>query len=61
MHRNQDADQVVRNVQENSFGVQNDITNVVKQILAKNGLNVGLHRANYVSPLSEYVLQNKFT
>jgi len=27
--------------------------------MAQNGLNVGLHRSNFVSPLSEYVLQTK--
>lgn len=30
---------------------------MVEQILAKNGLNVGLHGPNYLSPLLEYVLQ----
>jgi len=27
--------------------------------MARNGLNVGLHMPNFISPLSEYVLQTK--
>jgi hypothetical protein len=27
--------------------------------MAQNGLNIGLHRPNFVSPLSEYVLQTE--
>ena len=34
--------------------------NIAKHVLVQNGLNVGLHRPNYTSPLSEYVRQAKF-
>jgi len=54
--RNHDADEVVKNVQQN-FEAQNNIATLVENIMAQNGLNVGLHRPNFVSPLSEYVLQ----
>lgn len=30
---------------------------MVEKILAHNGLSVGLHMPNFVSPLSEYVFQ----
>lgn len=60
VHKNQDIDQLVRNVQQNNFGGQNNITNIVEQILAQNNLNAGPYRSNFVSALSEYVLQTEF-
>lgn len=57
VHRNQDVDQVVRNVQQNNFWGHNNITNMVKPILARSGLNVGMHKPNFVSVLSDYVFQ----
>lgn len=63
VNRNQDADQVVRIVQQNKFffvyGGGDNIANMVEQILAQNGLNIGLHRPKFVFPLFEYVLQNE--
>jgi hypothetical protein len=50
--RNHDIDEVVRNVQQQNIGAHNNITNLVENIMAQNGLNVGLHRTNFVSPLS---------
>lgn len=55
MPRDHGIDQVLRNVQQNNFVGQNNITNVVEHILAHNGLNIGIHRHDYVSSLSEYV------
>lgn len=57
--RNRDALEVVRNVQQQNFGAQSNIATLVENIMAQNGLNVGLHRPNFVSPLSEYVLQTE--
>jgi len=57
--RNHDADEVVRNVQQQNFGAHNNIATLVENIMAQNGLKVGLHRPNFVSPLSEYVLQTE--
>jgi len=48
--RNHDANEVVRNVQQN-FGAHNNISTSVENIMAQNGLNVGLPRPNCVSPL----------
>lgn len=58
VHRNDDADEVVRNVQQQNLGAHNNISHLVETIMAQNGLNIGLHK-NFVSPLSEYVLQTE--
>ncbi|PNX69452.1 hypothetical protein L195_g056724, partial [Trifolium pratense] len=57
VHQNQDADEVVRNVKQDNCDGQNNLANMVEIVLAQNGLNVGLHRPNFVSAFSEYVLQ----
>jgi len=57
--RNDNADEVVRNGQQQNMGVHNNIANLVENIMAQNGLNIGLHRPNFVSPFSELVLQSK--
>ncbi|WJX84315.1 hypothetical protein P8452_66904 [Trifolium repens] len=58
--QNQDADEVVRNVQNNNnFAVPNNLANLVETILNQNGLNTGTRRPNFVSALSEYVLQTE--
>ncbi|XP_045822090.1 uncharacterized protein LOC123914975 [Trifolium pratense] len=59
VNRNQNADEVVRNVQRNNFAQQDNLANLVETILTQNGFNVGLHRPNFISPLSEYVLQTE--
>ncbi|XP_058775659.1 uncharacterized protein LOC131649932 [Vicia villosa] len=59
IQRHQDADQVLRNIQQDANVGHNNISNVVEQILVQNGINVGLHRPNFVSPLSEYVRQTE--
>lgn len=33
---------------------------MVKRIITLNGVNICLHRQNYISPLSEYILQIEF-
>jgi len=35
------------------------MANLVENIMAQSGLNVGIHRPNFVSPLLEYVLQTE--
>jgi len=57
--RNNNADEVVRNVQQQNIGAHNNIAKLVENIMAQNGLNIGLHRPNFVSPLSELVLQSE--
>jgi len=57
--RNHDADEVVRDVQQQNFKAQNNIATLVENIMVQNGLNVGLHRTKFVSPLPEYVIQTE--
>jgi hypothetical protein len=57
--RNHDAYEVVRNVQQQNVGAHNNIAHLVENIMAQNGLNIGLHRPKFVSPLSDLVLQSK--
>ncbi|PNX62461.1 hypothetical protein L195_g052995, partial [Trifolium pratense] len=59
VRRNQDADEVVREVQNNNLLGQNNLTNIVETILAQNGLNTGCRRPNFVSAFNEYVLQTE--
>jgi len=59
VNRNHDADEFVRNVQQQNIGAHNNIANLVENIMAHNGLNIGLHRPNFVSHLSEYILQTE--
>jgi len=56
VNRHQDADQVVVQARRNNYEGQKNIANVVEALLAQNGFNMGLHRPNFVSALSEYVL-----
>ena len=57
--RNDNAVEVVRNVRQQNIGAHNNIANLVENIMAQYGLNIGLHRPNFVSPLSELVLQSQ--
>ena len=50
---------MIRNVQQNRLEGENNLAHLVETILAQNGLNMGLHRPNFVSALSEYVLQSE--
>lgn len=59
VNRTQNVDKVVKNVQQNLRGY-NNLAHMVKDIFAQNGLDVGLHRPNFVSALSEFVLQTEF-
>ncbi|PNX60166.1 hypothetical protein L195_g051787, partial [Trifolium pratense] len=59
VRRNQDADEVVREVQNNNLLGQNNLTNMVEAILAQNGLNTGCRMPNFVYAFTEYVLQTE--
>jgi hypothetical protein len=48
VNQNDNADEIVRNVQQQNIGAHNNISNLVKNIMAQNGLNIGLHRPNIV-------------
>ena len=57
--RNDISDEVVRNVRQQNIGAYNNIANLVENIMAQNGLNIGLHRPSFFSPLLELVLQSE--
>ncbi|KEH38136.1 hypothetical protein MTR_2g461890 [Medicago truncatula] len=59
LDRNNDVGQDVRNVQQQNIGAHNNIANLIENIMAQNGLNIGLHKPNSVSPLSKLVLQSE--
>lgn len=54
VRRYQVGDRVLKN-SSNMLGC-NNIMNV-EEVLARSGLNVGLHRPNYLLPLSDYIRQ----
>jgi len=58
VERNDNADEFVRNIQQQNIRAHSNIANLVENIMTQNGLNIGLHRPNFVSPLSELVLQS---
>src|ERR1051325_6436242 len=57
VRRQQEADQVLDQIRHEELAVENNLTNIVERILAKNGMNTTLQRPTYSSPLSEYILQ----
>ncbi|XP_050890388.1 uncharacterized protein LOC127095791 [Lathyrus oleraceus] len=59
VNRHQNADEFVQQIQRNDMAVDNNLVAMVERIMARNGVDVGLHRPNYTSPLSEYVLQSE--
>ncbi|XP_050908838.1 uncharacterized protein LOC127122568 [Lathyrus oleraceus] len=58
VNRDQDADKVIHRVRQENM-MENNLTTMIERIMAQNGLNTGLRRPNYTSPLSEYVLQTE--
>ncbi|XP_050889723.1 uncharacterized protein LOC127095015 [Lathyrus oleraceus] len=58
VNRDQDADELIHRVRQENM-LENDLTSMLERIMAENGLNTGLRRPNYSSPLSEYVLQTE--
>ena len=57
VQRNEDPNQVVRRVQQQNFRGKNNIAQIVENILAQNGVNVGTRRPNFTSPLDDYILE----
>ena len=55
-NRHQEADELIQRIWRNDMETNNNLTTMVERIMAQNGVDVGLHRPNYTSPLSEYVL-----
>ncbi|XP_050875746.1 uncharacterized protein LOC127079408 [Lathyrus oleraceus] len=57
VNRNQNADDIIRQVRYDDVAVNNNLAAIVERIMVRNGVNFGLRRPNYTSPLEEYVLQ----
>ncbi|XP_058746395.1 uncharacterized protein LOC131619301 [Vicia villosa] len=58
VNRNQNDDEVIHQVRHDDMAAYNNLTAMVERIMAQNGLNVGLHKPTYTSPLNEYILQS---
>ncbi|XP_050878777.1 uncharacterized protein LOC127082590 [Lathyrus oleraceus] len=59
VNQNQDANQVCHQVRQGNMVGENNLVAMVERIMAHNGVNMGLQRLNYASPLLEYVLQTE--
>ncbi|AES97157.1 hypothetical protein MTR_5g046180 [Medicago truncatula] len=59
VQRNQDDDHIVRRAQQNNLEGQNNRANIVETLLTQNSFNMSLHRPNFVSALTEYVLMEE--
>ncbi|XP_050919016.1 uncharacterized protein LOC127136513 [Lathyrus oleraceus] len=57
VNRNQKADNVIRQIRHDDMAAYNNLAAMVKRIMVRNGINFGLRRPNYTSPLSEYILK----
>ncbi|XP_058741511.1 uncharacterized protein LOC131613889 [Vicia villosa] len=58
VNRNQNADEMIHRFRQNNQ-METNLTTMIEMIMAQNGLNTGLRRPNYTSPLSDYVLQTE--
>ncbi|XP_050919338.1 uncharacterized protein LOC127136868 [Lathyrus oleraceus] len=57
VNRNQNTDNVIRHIQHDDMAAGNNLAAMVERIMVRNGVNFGLRRPNYISPLFEYILQ----
>ncbi|XP_050895323.1 uncharacterized protein LOC127101941 [Lathyrus oleraceus] len=59
VNRNQVADEFIRQVRRNNMATDKNLATMVERIMTPNRANVGLHRPNYTSLLSEYILRSE--
>jgi len=59
VNRCQDADQVVMQARQDNYEGHNNIANLVENLLAQNGFNMGFRRPNFTSASPEYVLMTE--
>ena len=59
VNRNQNDDEVIQQVRHHNHAADNNLTTMVKRIMAQNGVNIDFHRPNFTSPLSDYILQSE--
>lgn len=49
--RHQDADAVIHRIRNDNILTENNLTTMIERIMAQNGLNTGIRRPNYASPI----------
>lgn len=59
VNRNQNANNVIRHIRHDDMAANNNLEAMVEMIMVRNGVNFGLRRINYTSPLSEYIIQTE--
>ena len=52
VNRDQNAVDVVNRVRHDNMMAENNLTAMIERIMTQNGLNSGLRRPNYTSPLT---------
>ncbi|XP_050888900.1 uncharacterized protein LOC127094071 [Lathyrus oleraceus] len=57
VNRNQNADDIIGQVQHDDVAADNNLVAIVERIMVQNRVNFSLRRPNYTSPLSKYILQ----
>ncbi|XP_050902791.1 uncharacterized protein LOC127115246 [Lathyrus oleraceus] len=57
VNRNQNVDDIIRQVRHDDVAADNNLVAIVERIMVRNRVNFGLRRPNYTSPLAEYILQ----
>lgn len=58
-NRHQNVDELVQQIRCDNMAAANNLAAMVERIMARNGVDVGLHRLNYMSLLFEYILQEE--
>ncbi|XP_058733205.1 uncharacterized protein LOC131604806 [Vicia villosa] len=59
VNRDQNADEVIHRVRQDNMVAENNLTTMIERIMAQNGMNTGLRRPNYTSPLADFILQTE--
>lgn len=59
MHQN--TYDFVHQIRRDDMAADNNLAAMVERIMARNGVDVGLHRPNYTSSLAEYLLQSELS
>ncbi|XP_050919037.1 uncharacterized protein LOC127136533 [Lathyrus oleraceus] len=59
VNRNQDPDQVVRQIRHEAAVGEQNLEAIVERIIVKNGISPCLQRPTYYSPLPDFVLQTE--
>ena len=54
--RNQDADAVVHRIRNDNILAENNLTTMIERVMAQNGLNTGMRRPNYASPILDCIM-----